>query len=146
MNQALQKFKPHPREAWRLETPEFMERIAWQIANFPSVILPNYDTPAAICGIIHQFGVGEVWMIASADFKSHWDVVLPQQRRICADMFKALGLHRMHMLVDPTWRDARVYARALGFRKEFDKPARGMGPLGQDLDFYLWPKKTGEQK
>lgn len=122
--------------------PRMIEKLCWQIENFPAFVLPSLQDPVIVCGIAHDLGVGEVWMLTGENFVNHWRRVLRQHRALCATAYRALGLHRMHMLVDPDRQGAGAYAGAVGFIA--GNIEKRFGPNGTDLQFYVWPHSEGE--
>ena len=134
----LTRFVPHPRVCPMLADPVYRDRIVWQATSFVSIALPSVEAPQAICGISSHLGVGEAWMLAGAGFNAQVRRILPMQRQLVRHGYAALGLVRLHMLVDADWPQAARYARALGFVREFDRPARGLGYKGRDVDFYIF--------
>ena len=115
----------------------YVERMLRQIKYHPCIALPSLEEPVLLCGIVHEMGIGEAWMLTGLDFQQRWRTVLRQHRQVCADIYRACDLHRMHMMVDPARPEASAYARAIGFEYEFT--ARRFSPQGVDMSFYVWP-------
>jgi hypothetical protein len=137
----LDRFIPHPRVAARLVDPDYMARILWQMQAAPWFALPDDKAPAALCGVLHRLGVGEVWMLPGMDFAASARRILPMQRGMIEVTYKALGLRRLQMLVEADWPEAQRYAEHLGFVREYDKPARALGHNGTDVFFYIYQPK-----
>lgn len=104
---------------------------------FPAYALPCINQPTTICGLIHDHGVGEIWMVTGKGFERSAPIVLQQQRQLLKTFYQVLNLHRLHMLVDSSDGPAKLWAARLGFVFEAG-PLRGMGARGNDQDFYLY--------
>lgn len=135
---ALGRMRIRPVDAWMLDNRAYALRIVEQILNFPSFALPDLENPVAICGIVHAFGVGEIWMVTGEGFEEQVKTILPMHREMIRGMAQALNLHRVHMIVDPSHPGAARYGKALGFESEFGKLSRRLGPRGEDLEFLIW--------
>lgn len=114
-----------------------MRSMVHQIRTFPAMALPSMDDPVILCGVAYNCGVGELWMLTSESFATRWRSILRQHKQACAMVYEALGLHRMHILVDPRRPEACAYAEALGFK--FEYTAARFGAQGVDMSFYVWP-------
>lgn len=139
---ALRTFKPRPVDAWMFEHPVISQQLVSQILYFPCMALPSNDKPTVLCGLVHNFcGAGEIWMVTGEGFERTAKTVLQQQRRLARDFYKALGLHRLHILVDSDRKDARRWAEALGF--QFEARLKKYGPRGEDRDMFLFNSNEG---
>jgi hypothetical protein len=137
---AFQAMTPRPVDAWMYDTPAVREQLEAQIVRFPSFALPSADRATCITGIVHAHGVAEVWMVTGNGFFRNARGILEQQRQLLRDMYDALHLHRLHILVDHGRKDAARWADLLGFRFEAG-PMRKMGAKGNDLDFYIYERE-----
>jgi len=138
---ALKVFKPRAVDAWVFEDARKMRQIIFQILNFPAIAWPSCDAPVFICGIVKQMGVGEVWLLTGEGFEDVWRKAARVQKNLCETAFKVFNLHRLHMLVDSTREDAKRYARIAGF--EYSNTNPGLGPRGEDMDFYIFKNSGG---
>ena len=129
-------------DEWMRANPQYRDHIVWQIQHYPAFALPTPQNPVAICGLVSLFGSGTIWMVTGDGFEKQVLQVLPLQRRLCADLYKALGLHRMDMEVLNGRDDAARYAEKLGF--EFECVKQRAGANGEHLLIYLWPDERGQ--
>lgn len=135
---AFDTFKLRACDAWMLEYPELMEELRCQALAFPSYALPTVD-PVVLCGVVHRFGEGEVWMVTGEGFEKKVREVLPQQRALIETMYGILGLHRLQMTIDSSRRDAATWAKHLGFEFEHG-PMKRKGARAIDMDLYVYNK------
>lgn len=140
--QALIDMRPREVDSWIYNNPHYLRFIACQAVNFPAFAFPSIEKPTVICGIVHAFGDGECWMVTGIGFEKTIRHVLLMQQRVCADMYRALDLHRMTIVVDKERYDARRYAEKLGFHYETD--LGHAGPRAVDQSIYLWPSTREE--
>lgn len=138
---AFQNFKPRPQDAWVFETPERRNFLEAQIVAFPCHALPDTENPTAICGLVHTWGVGEIWMVTGEGFARSAPVVLQQQRQIITAFYSALRLHRLCMAIDAGNAEAKLWAGRLGF--EYETTLKRASPDGGDHEIYLWPHNEG---
>lgn len=134
--EALDRFVPRACDADMFE-PGVIEQLRAQIAFYPSFAFPSVESPTVLCGFVHGHGVGEAWMVTGAGFERTARQVLRQQRDLCALMYRTLGLHRMHIMVDADRPDAIRWAQSLGF--EYETRLKRMSAKGLDELVYLWP-------
>jgi hypothetical protein len=127
-------------DAWVRQNGAYFDALLRQASVFPAYVLPDPSAPLVVTGIVHHCGVGECWMLTGKGFgKGRTSEVLRQQRLLCASIYQALGLHRMHILCDAARSEAGRWAGALGFEYEFT--AARFGPLGNDMGIWVWPYK-----
>lgn len=131
---AFINFDPRPVDAEQFARPRWRQQLAQQIAMFPSFALPAGQSPVALCGFVHSEGVCEAWMVTGRGFEGKARTILQQQRALIADMFDALSLRRMHIMVDVDRADAQRWAEALGFSFEARLDRLGVG----DRDQYVY--------
>ena len=89
--EAFLNMKLRPVDAPAQDIPAIREVICQQIAHFPAFALPSVHDPVVICGFVTVFGTCTVWMLTGEGFEERAGKVLGMQRRLCADMFAALG-------------------------------------------------------
>ena len=135
--EALKRMKPREKDRWMIDNVRYFDWLLAQAYHFPSFALPDIGNPSVICGIVHSFGRGEVWMVTGEDFKAQSHHTLPMQRQICRSMYRALQLHRMSLCVDAGSRSANKWAKSLGFRYETD--LEKAGARAENLSVYVWP-------
>lgn len=113
-------------------------RIEFQMKNFPCFALPSPDAPAVVCGITHDLGVGECWMITGRRFSAQGPLkdVLRSIRRGLPHLVQDLQLRRLHMLIDPARAGTVRFAEKTGFA--FEARLQRLGVQGQDLDMYIY--------
>lgn len=128
---------PRDCDAWMMADETMKNAIAAQIVAFPAFALPSLDAPATICGIVHAFGAGSVWMITGVDFERVAGRVLAMQRQLCASMYVALALRRMDMRIEHGRTEVERWAGALGF--EFETVLQRHGARGEHQAIWLWP-------
>jgi hypothetical protein len=125
-------------ERWMLDSPAILAKLRWQIQSFPAFALPAIDDPAVFCGVAHEQGVGEAWMIGVEGYEKRLPIVRRQQHEGLKSIYAALGLHRLHMMTDARRPAHYAYATGLGF--EYETTLRRYGPRGEDVDVHLWPE------
>lgn len=138
--QAFRRMSLRPDNQWMRDNPVACAEIEANIMAGPSIALPSPEQPAVVCGIVHCYGIGTVWMVVGAEFTGCWRRVYAIQKSLLRSMFDALRLRRMHILVDAGNAVNRKYAECLGFVQETEKAHCGLGPRGEDLLFYIWRK------
>lgn len=131
-------FQPRASEWWMFESPEMRARIELQGLH-PWTVLPSRECPAAICGVVVQFGAGEAWMIPGQIFEKHVKTVLRMQRAMLRVFFETLSLRLLTMRVDVADRPAVRYAEALGFEHRATVPQ--IGVRGEDIGYFFWKGK-----
>lgn len=134
------EFKPRSEDAWIFENEAFRRNVELQIANFPAFALPSIERPSALCGIVPDFGTGEVWLITGDGFRRDAAVIARQLRELCIAAYKVFNLRRIHMKVDSDRPDAKLFAEKLGFICEA-KNLKNMGVRGNNIDLYLLEKE-----
>lgn len=134
---AFENFRPRPVDDWCFRTEARKNFMRTQIAHFPSCVFPDLENPTVICGIVHNEGIGEIWMLTGEGFVRSAPRVLEQQRDMLGLMYSTMGLRRMSMGIQSTRADARLWAERLGF--EYETTLREGCVRGGDLDVFLWP-------
>lgn len=117
--------------------PSVVAHMLNQIQHYPCIALPSIDDPVLLCGVVHQLGMGEAWMLCGEAFLTRWKEAYLIHKQIAGSIYRSLNLHRMHMLVDPARADACRYAQKVGF--EFEFTAARFSAHGSDMSFYVWP-------
>lgn len=137
--EAFTNFQVSDRDAEAMWDPRIKARMEWQILNYPVMFLPSQDEPAAICGILHEYGVGEIWMITGKNFKRHAPMIVNQGRSLCDTAIKTFKLHRLQLAVDSNLPGGRLFAERMGF--VYEATLRRSGLRGENQDYYFWPTK-----
>jgi hypothetical protein len=147
MNEAVMrafvKFRPSPAYLWHFADLQMWRAMKAQIENFPAHALPDPENPTVLCGCVHSRGVGELWMVTGTGFRRSAPTVLAQQRQLAADIYRALGLHRLEMRIDARRKEAWLWAGKLGFRHE--ATLKRAGREGNDTAVFIWPDKERDQ-
>lgn len=138
------KMKLRPVDAWAHDNPAMRETVTRQILHFPAFALPDSIHPVAICGLIHDFGVGTAWMVTGEGFEKSARRVLSIQRCLYAGLYKSLGLHRMDMEVETGRVAAERWAESLGF--VFETVLLRRGPGGENQSVFLWPDERNNER
>jgi len=141
--QALQNFRPRAADSWMLDNVHYRQRLERQVLMFPAFALPNSRAASCLTGLVHEFGVGELWMVTGEGFARDARKILPVARRLLAHLYSSLNLHRMHMLVVSDNAAGKTWAKHTGFTREAG-PLKGMGPRGEDMDVFVYNR--GENK
>lgn len=131
-----------PEDLRMVNDPARRGRLVFQLTRYPSFALPSPAAPALLCGVMHEFGVGEVWMVTGRAFTAQPSVlkeIIRQMRRGIPELVRNLRLHRLHMLVDPARAGTARFAQKVGF--QFEARLSCLGTEGQDLDMYLYGRK-----
>lgn len=135
--QALQNFKPRAPHLWVFENPEYLARLQRQIMLFPSFALPDSRAATCIAGIVHELGVGELWMMTGEGFERDARKILPLARGLLAHLYAHFGLHRMCMRISCDNAAGRTWAKHTGFRFECG-PMKRAGARGEDMDMFVY--------
>lgn len=138
--EAFERMEPSEADAYLFADPARRNFIRAQIVNFPAYVLPDPERATVVCGIVHAFGLGEVWMVKSRDFRRSAPIVLPLMRDLIAGGYAALGLRRLSLAVEAGRADAALWARRLGFARE--ATLRAAHPRGGDVDVFVWEGKA----
>jgi hypothetical protein len=142
MSQAVLKafleLVPREQDAASVYTAEQIRQVMRQIELFPAVALPSPAAATVICGLVHFQGKGELWMITGQGFEKTARAVLAQQKQLAKTFYRALGLRRLHLLVDAHRADAMRWAELIGFRREFPTPLKNYGAYGQDQFMFIF--------
>ncbi len=142
---ALQNFKPRAADAWMLENAAYRQRLERQIVLFPAYALPDSVAPVCLCGVVHDFGVGELWMLTGEGFDGALRRLLPLSRELVRHVFEGLQLRRLELYVESARKESAIWAKHMGFTFEFG-PLRGKGATGQDLDLWTFSKPAAEPR
>lgn len=141
---ALENFRPRPETAYLVENAFYRDRLVRQILAFPSYALPSSANPSCIAGLVHEFGVGELWMLTGENFERDARRILPLARRLLAHLYSSLGLHRMCMRIAVDNLPGQRWAKHTGFQWECG-PMKRAGARGEDLDMWFY-KSNNEGK
>lgn len=140
---ALQTMTLRPQDQWLLDDPRVFEKIMLQAWIFPCFVLPSPERPLAVVGLCHEFGVGTVWMVTGEGFGTEAKTILRQSRELIDMGVSSFGLHRTFMEVDAERRDAKRWAKLVGF--EYETTLKRAGVRGNDLEIWLWPNWKGKE-
>ena len=150
MNEAVLKafetFKPRARDAWMMDDAQYRERLERQIVLFPCYALPTSKAATCLSGLVHDMGVGELWMLTGEGFERDTRTILKLSRRLIAYLYGALKLRRLQMYIAVGDREGQIWAKHTGFRFEAG-PLKRLGRRGDDLEIWIYePELKGEKR
>ncbi len=124
-------------EQWLRDDPVLWARVLEQCDGNPVFILPDYTTPALVCGVVAEGDVGEVWMIRGAEFKGRvTGDVLRQQKTLCRMVYQAMSLREMCMGIWPHFEAGKRWAAKLGF--VYDRMISSDAHNGKDVEVWVY--------
>lgn len=140
--EALQIFQPRDSCAWMLSEQVYRQRLELQIKAFPSYALPSSKRPTLLTGLVHEFGVGTIWMLTGVGFERDIRVNLPMVRVLLPHLYKELNLRRLQIFLEPERKDGAVWAKHTGFIRECG-PLKNFGVRGEDADIWIYQPERG---
>ena len=135
--EALEIFKPRALCAWMLSDEVYRQRLQWQITAFPSYALPSSKRPTLLTGLVHEFGVGTIWMLTGVGFERDIRVNLPMVRVLLKHLYEELNLRRLQIFLESGRKDGAVWAKHTGFVRECG-PLKSLGVHGEDADIWIY--------